>query len=113
MRPRTRTIETIGLLLLLAAALRFALPQTPTQPQQTTPQPAPATDAAKPDSTPHQPQTEKQKALALQADKLVAMAETLKSEVDKTNKNILSVTVVHQAEDIERYAHQLKQDARK
>ena len=51
---------------------------------------------------------EKRKALEKEADHLVAMATELKARVDKTNKNILSLTVVAQAELIEHYAHQLK-----
>ena len=56
------------------------------------------------------PQTEKQKALALETEKLVAMATELKQRVDKTNKDILSLRVVEQAKQIEEYAHQLKQE---
>jgi len=52
--------------------------------------------------------TEKRRALEKEADHLVAMATELKARVDKTNKNILSLTVVEQAELIEHYAHQLK-----
>jgi hypothetical protein len=51
----------------------------------------------------------KQSELALETDKLVAMAAELKARVDKTNKDILSVEVVQQAQAIEQYAHQMKQ----
>jgi hypothetical protein len=54
-------------------------------------------------------QAVKQTALALQAQKLVAMAAGLKASVDKTNKDILSCEVVRQAQDLEQYAHQMKQ----
>lgn len=53
-------------------------------------------------------QTEKQKALAMQTQKLAAMATELKASVDKTNKDILSWAVVQQAQQIEQYVHQLK-----
>lgn len=59
------------------------------------------------------PATEKRKALEVEADRLVAMATELKTRVDKTNKNILSLTVVEQAEEIEHYAHQLKAGEKK
>jgi hypothetical protein len=55
-------------------------------------------------------QAVKQTALALQAQKLVAMATELKASVDRTNKDILSCAVVRQAQDIEQYAHQMKQN---
>jgi hypothetical protein len=51
----------------------------------------------------------KQSELALETDKLVAMAAELKARVDKTNKDILSLEVVQQAQAIEQYAHQMKQ----
>ncbi len=38
--------------------------------------------------------TEKQKALAMQTERLFDMATELKAQVDKTNKNILSLMVV-------------------
>jgi hypothetical protein len=47
--------------------------------------------------------------LQLQTEKLAAMAAELKARVDKTNKDVLSLSVVQQAQAIEQYAHQLKQ----
>jgi type VI protein secretion system component VasF len=78
---------------------------------------APAPADAKAASTAH-PESgpklnDKQKALADQADKLLVMATELKNQVDRTNKNILSVKVVEKAEEIERYAHQIKDQAKK
>ena len=59
-------------------------------------------------------QTERQKTLAMETEKLVAMATELKARVDKTNKDILSLKVVQEAQEIEQYAHELKQaDAKK
>jgi len=48
--------------------------------------------------------TEKQKELARQTERLFDMATELKAEVDKTNKNILSLKVVAKAEEIEALA---------
>lgn len=48
--------------------------------------------------------TEKQKELAQQTERLFDMATELKAEVDKTNKNILSLKVVEKAEEIEAMA---------
>jgi len=65
----------------------------------------PVADAAK--------QTEKQKALASQADRLVEMANELKTQVDRTNKNILSLKVVEKAQEIETLAKGMKEQAKK
>jgi hypothetical protein len=65
----------------------------------------PVTDAGR--------QTEKQRALASQADRLVAMANELKAQVDLTNKNILSLTVVRKAQEIEALAKGMKEQAKK
>jgi len=51
--------------------------------------------------------------LALETDKLVAMAAELKARVDKTNKDILSLEVVQEAQAIEVFAHQMKQESGK
>ena len=57
--------------------------------------------------------TSKQKQLADEAQRLVAMATELKVEVDKTNKNILSLQVVRKAEEIEVLAHRMKDEGKK
>ena len=57
--------------------------------------------------------TEKQKALANQAERLFDMATELKVQVDKTNKNILSMKVVQKAEEIESLAKGMKVQARR
>jgi hypothetical protein len=57
--------------------------------------------------------TERQKALASQADRLVNMANELKEQVDKTDKNILSLKVVEKAQEIEALAKGMKEQARK
>jgi CMP-2-keto-3-deoxyoctulosonic acid synthetase len=56
---------------------------------------------------------EKQRILANEANQLLSMATELKQQVDMTNKNILSVKVVRQAEEIELYAHRLKGEAKR
>ena len=57
--------------------------------------------------------TEKQKALAKQTEKLFDMATELKAQVDKTNKNILSMKVVEKAQEIELLAKGMKTEARR
>ena len=64
--------------------------------------------AAEPDK-----RTEKQKELARQTERLFDMATELKVQVDKTNKNILSMKVVEKAEEIERLAKGMKEQAKR
>ena len=59
-----------------------------------------------------QPVSERQKKLAADTDKLLALATDLKKEVDKTNKDILSVDVVKKADEIEKLARSMKNDAK-
>jgi hypothetical protein len=58
------------------------------------------------------PASERQKKLAADTDKLLALATDLKKEVDKTNKDILSVDVVKKAEEIEKLARNMKNDTK-
>jgi hypothetical protein len=51
--------------------------------------------------------------LAGEADTLYELAAELKVQVDRTNKNILSMTVVRKAQAIEQLAHQMKLQAKK
>ena len=54
--------------------------------------------------------SERQKKLAADTDKLLALATDLKKQVDKTNKDILSVEVVKKADEIEKLARSMKND---
>jgi hypothetical protein len=54
------------------------------------------------------PATERQKKLAADTDKLLELAKQLKEQVDKTNKDVLSVQVVKKAEEIEKLARNMK-----
>jgi hypothetical protein len=56
------------------------------------------------------PVSERQKKLAADTDKLLALATDLKKQVDKTNKDILSVDVVKKAEEIEKLARSMKNE---
>jgi hypothetical protein len=53
--------------------------------------------------------TERQKKLVADTEKLLALATELKTDVDKTNQNILSVDVIKKAEEIEKLAHSVKE----
>ena len=52
---------------------------------------------------------ERQKSMVSDADKLLKLAADLKAEVDKTNKDTLSLTVIRKAEAIEKLARDVKE----
>ncbi len=56
--------------------------------------------------------SDRQKKLVADTDKLLALATELKQEVDKTDKNTLSVDVVKKADEIEKLAHSVKEKMR-
>jgi hypothetical protein len=53
--------------------------------------------------------SDKQKKLAADTDKLLVLATELKQEVDKTNKDVLSVGVIKKADEIEKLARSVKE----
>jgi hypothetical protein len=53
--------------------------------------------------------TDRQKRLVADTNKLLALATDLKEQVDKTNKDILSVDVIKKADEIEKLAHSVKE----
>jgi hypothetical protein len=48
-------------------------------------------------------------ALKSDTDKLLKLSVELKSEVDKSNENVLSLDVIKKAEEIEKLAHSVKE----
>ena len=52
---------------------------------------------------------DRQKRLVADTQKLLALATELKADVDKTNKDTLSVDVVKKADEIEKLAHSVKE----
>jgi len=52
---------------------------------------------------------ERKKQIADESTKLLAMAVALKAEVDKTNKDMLSVAVIRKADEIEKMAHNVRE----
>lgn len=52
---------------------------------------------------------ERQKQLVEDTDKLLVLATQLKQDVDKTNKDVLSVDVIRKADEIEKLAHSVKE----
>ena len=55
---------------------------------------------------------DRQKRLVEDTQKLLTLATELKSEVDKTNKDMLSISVVRKAAEIERLARSVKERMR-
>lgn len=52
---------------------------------------------------------DRQKRLVADTQRLLALATELKDDVDKTNKDMLSVDVVKKADEIEKLAHSVKE----
>jgi nitric oxide reductase activation protein len=53
--------------------------------------------------------TDRQRKLVADTERLVALANELKSQVDKSNKDTLSLDVVRKADEIEKLAHSVKE----
>ena len=51
---------------------------------------------------------ERQARLKQDTDKLLALATELKTQVDKSNENVLSLDVIKKADEIEKLAHSVK-----
>jgi hypothetical protein len=52
---------------------------------------------------------ERKKQLSDDSSKLLTLAMALKAEVDKTNKDMLSLNVIRKADEIEKLAHNVKE----
>ena len=52
---------------------------------------------------------DRQKRLVADTDKLLLLATELKADVDKTDRNTLSIDVVKKADEIEKLAHSVKE----
>jgi hypothetical protein len=103
----------------IAAAFAGVKAQFPVQTRQgPLPRPPQIPDAGPPDvPVPHRdPQEqlrENQKNLRRDADHLLQLAQELKEEADKTEQtNVLSLSLVHKAEEVEKLAKQIKGLAR-
>jgi hypothetical protein len=53
--------------------------------------------------------TERKKQIEEDSARLLKLATELKAEVDKTNKDTLSLTVIRKADEIEKLAHNVKE----
>jgi hypothetical protein len=72
--------------------------------------PQPAADSAKMTSEPKAlPAEERKKQITNDSSQLLNMAIALKAEVDKTNKDTLSLIVIRKADEIEKLARSVKE----
>jgi nitric oxide reductase activation protein len=123
---RILRVATIGVVLATACSVRVSggqiFPQTPTskQGQQQIPGiPFPGRNGNPAETDPMDPHraeqqekmrnNDRQKRLVADTDKLLALATDLKAQVDKSNKDTLSVDVIKKAEEIEKLAHSVKE----
>jgi hypothetical protein len=96
----------------LLAAQWDRLPSAQPNPRQP-PRPVPPGLASDPHPDPKQALQENLKQLRLDVDQLVQLVQDLKTETDKTNQtNVLSVSLIHKTDEIERLAKQIKSLAR-
>ena len=60
----------------------------------------------------HKRNAQRQEQIVAETTKLLALAQDLKAEVDKSNKNTLSIDVVKKAEAIEKLSKSIKERMR-
>jgi hypothetical protein len=121
---RILRIALIGMVLVMAGSVRVSggqisaqqpLPgrQTPGTPQKpglgNTPDDSSPLDAGRAEKQEKLRNDDRQKRLVADTDKLLALATDLKQQVDKTDKEILSVDVIKKADEIEKLAHSVKE----
>ena len=117
---RLIVVGTILLLTMLPKTLSVGqMPPPPVPPSRQNPGGIPPAGSGLPDFGPSNPKieeqqararsTDRQKKLVADTEKLLALATELKTDVDKTNQNILSVDVIKKAEEIEKLAHSVKE----
>jgi hypothetical protein len=86
-------------------------PPPPAFPNQTVPTIGGAADPAQQrmaDEMAKKANLARQAALKSDTDKLLKLAEELKTSVDKSSANVLSIDVIKKAEEIEKLAHSVK-----
>jgi hypothetical protein len=87
--------------------------QPQSQPPVTDKKPDDAANAKSPANQALSPEQARQAQYVADSQKLYQLAQELKAEVAKTNKNTLSITVTKKAEEIEKLAKSLKDRMRK
>jgi hypothetical protein len=89
------------------ASGRGSQQQTPSLPSVVPPEPAPPPQFEKDQAKARN--VDRQKQLVLDTQKLLALANELKMDVDKSTKDTLSLDVIRKAEEIEKLAHSVKE----
>lgn len=116
--PNPSFLAAIAIALaLFSPAIRPLQAQTPATPAASPPPPtqaaAPAPAQADPKAaTKPTPKEAREAEINAEAQQLYQLAQELKVEVDKSNKDTLSLAVVKKAEEIEKLARTLKQNMR-
>jgi hypothetical protein len=109
-----RSVRNLACLAVFSfGAISLAAAQQPAQGSAAQPPvaQAPATAVATADtSRPTTPQTPQQKQLADDTAKLLTLANELKAELDKSNKDTLSLSVIKKAEQVEKLAHKVRDE---
>ena len=118
-RNAQRRVSSIAVVLLLAALAGSSGARAQIDAQPVSGRPAAGGhDAQETDSPKFTPRMlarvndERQKELVADTAKLLALAQQLQAEVDKSNKDQLSVSVVKKAEEIEKLARSVKDKMR-
>ena len=91
----------------IAAAQQLAQDSAPQPPVAQAP---PTVDATADTSKPTTPQTPQQKQLADDTAELLTLANELKAELDKSNKDTLSLSVIKKAAQVEKLAHKVRDE---
>ena len=96
-------------------SISIAAAQQPAQdcaPQPPVAQAPTTVDATTDSSKPTTPQTPQQKQLADDTAKLLTLANELKAELDKSNKDTLSLSVIKKAGQVEKLAHKVRDEVK-
>ena len=108
---RIRSVRNLACLAVFAfGSISLAAAQQPPQGSAAQPPVAqpPATAAATADTS--KPTTPQQKQLADDTAKLLTLANELKAELDKSNKDTLSLSVIRKADQVEKLAHKVRDE---
>src|ERR1700738_1825033 len=97
------------LLLVLMPANRICAQSTAAEPTKTESKPAPSVAGKTEASAPMTPEEMRHAQLAADTKRLFQLAADLRTEVAKTNKDTLSLTVVKKAEEVEKLAKSIKE----
>lgn len=116
-KSRVGEILTVSLLLILWCVETPAQQKDSQQPGSSTAQSQPtgakAPDANdKPAAAPKSPAEARQAQLLADTERLYQLTQELKQEVDKSNKDTLSVAVIKKAEEVEKLARSVKERMR-